>query len=160
MRDILTAHQAVYLWCSMLWPTSTSGACIITKQNVVSETIAFMFLVFWLDIPKPCHSTSEPAEHMFGMLCLIVCEFTCLEFAQVVVKQICPLTQIYKNHFCPSQDPNKGYQATHKKKFDCTCDASVGEGLMDVTVTLLNDGGYVASQTWAAVRKAIYTCLP
>eukprot|EP00957_Ditylum_brightwellii_P186810 14224406-Ditylum_brightwellii.AAC.1 len=139
----------------MLWLTLISGACIINKQNIVSEIIAFALLVLQLDIPKPCHCTSEPADHMFGMLHLIICEFTCLEFAQLVEKQICHLTKVYKHRFCPSKDPNKGYQATCKNLFDYTCYTSAGTGLLDGTVTLLNNGGYVTSKMWAAVSKAI-----
>ena len=80
-KGVPAEHWAVYLWCSMLWLTSICGACIITNQNIVSETIAFMFIVLLLDVFKPCHCTSEPTEHIFGMLCQIIREFTSSEFA-------------------------------------------------------------------------------
>ena len=52
-KGVQARHRAVYLWCSMLWLTSISGASIITKINIVAETIAFMFLVLRSDITKP-----------------------------------------------------------------------------------------------------------
>ena len=122
-----SSHRAVYLWCSMLWLTSISGACIITKRNIVSETIAFMFIVLRSDVPKPRHCTSEPAEHTFGMLRQIIREFTSLEFSQLVEKQIRRLKIMYRHHFRPSRDPSKGYQATYEDFYDYTCD-SVDEG--------------------------------
>ena len=127
-RGVPAAHRAVYMWCSMLWLTSISGACIITKRNIVSETIAFMFIVLRSDIVKPRHCTSEPAEHFFGMLCLAVQKFTCLEFVQLVEKQLRRLTQMYKHLFWPSRDPSKGYRSTFENFFDYSCDTSAADG--------------------------------
>ena len=113
-------HRAVYLWCSMLWLTSICGACIITKRNVVSETIAFMFIVLRSDVFKPRHLTSEPAEHIFGMMRQIIREFTCLEFAQLSDKIARRLKLMYKHFFKPSRDPEKGYSATFADFYDYT----------------------------------------
>jgi len=41
---------------------------MITKRNIVSETISFMYMVMRADVSKPRHLTSEPLEHFFGML--------------------------------------------------------------------------------------------
>ena len=128
-RGVPATHRAVYMWCSMLWLTSISGACMITKRNIVSETIAFMFIILRSDIPKPRHCTSEPAEHFFGMLRTAVQEFTCLEFVQLVDKQIRRLKQMYKNMFRPSRDPSKGYTATFGDFFEYTCDRSESTGM-------------------------------
>ena len=130
-KGVDASHRAVYLWCSMLWLTSISGANIITKRNIASETIAFMFIVLRSDIAKPRHCTSEPAEHTFGMLRLIVREFGCLEFAEMIEKQIRRLKLMYRNRFRPSRDPKKkGYQSTFEDFFDYTCDGSVDEGML------------------------------
>jgi hypothetical protein len=102
------AHRAVYLWCSMLWLTSISGACVITKRNVVSETIAFMFIILRSDVENPRFQTSEPAEHKFGMMRQTIREFTCLEFAQLADKLTRRLKVMYKHIFRPSRDPEKG----------------------------------------------------
>ena len=61
-------HRATYLWCSMLWLTSINGASSITKRNIVSEAIAFMFIVMRDDVILPRLATSEPLEHFFGNL--------------------------------------------------------------------------------------------
>ena len=51
---------AVYLWCSMVWLKSISGASMITKRNVVAETLSFVFIVMSSDVSKPRYFTSEP----------------------------------------------------------------------------------------------------
>ena len=61
-------HRAVYLWCSMVFLTSISGTSVITKRNVVTETIAFMFLVLCSDMENPRLATSKPGEHHFGQM--------------------------------------------------------------------------------------------
>jgi hypothetical protein len=38
----------------------------ITKRNMVSETMANMFIAMGSDVHNPCYCTSEPAEHGFG----------------------------------------------------------------------------------------------
>lgn len=137
-RGVPATHRAVYMWCSMLWLTSISGACMITKRNIVAETIAFMFILLRSDIPKPRHCTSEPAEHFFGMLRTSVQEFTCLEFVQLAEKQLRRLTQMYKHIFLPSRDPTKGYRSTFGNFFDYTRDSSAAAGtLIDVSLCLV-----------------------
>lgn len=129
-KSVKASHRAVYLWCSMLWLTSISGASIITKRNIMSETVAFMFLVLRSDIAKPRHCTSEPAEHTFGMLRLMVREFGTLEFAQMIEKQILRVKLAYKHGFRPSKEKGKGYQASYEDYFDYTYDSSVDEGML------------------------------
>ena len=65
-KSIPEKHPAVYLWCSMVWLTSISGASMITKINVVAETLSFVFIVMSSDVSKPRYFTSEPVEHFFG----------------------------------------------------------------------------------------------
>ena len=83
-KGVQARHQDVYLWCSMLWLTYISGSSIITKRNIVSETIAFMFLVLRSDITKPRNCTSEVCENFFGCLRTQVHEFSCLDFVQMI----------------------------------------------------------------------------
>ena len=129
-KGVQARHRAVYLWCSMLWLTSISGASIITKRNIVAETIAFIFLVLRSDITKPRHCTSEACEHMFGCLRTMVREFSCLDFVQMIEKHIRRLELMYKHLFSPSRDPQKGYQSTFGDFFKYTCDGSVDEGML------------------------------
>ena len=135
-KGVPAKHRAVYLWCSILWLTSIYGASLITKRNIVAETIAFMFLVLCSDITKPRHCTSEPCEHTFGMLRIMVREFSCLDFVQLIEKHIRRLTVMYKHLFSPSRYPKKGYQATFEDFFKYTCDGSVDEGMSRFLVTV------------------------
>ena len=80
-------HRFVYLWCSLIWLTSISGASKITKRNVVSEVLPFFFLVLCSDFVKPRAGTSESAEHHFGLIRTLIREFTTLECAQLLEKQ-------------------------------------------------------------------------
>ena len=135
-QDVPAVHRAVYLWCSVLWLTSIDGASMITKRNIMAEAIAFMFIVLRSDILKPRHCTSEPAEHMFGMLRQLIREFTCLEFAQLVEKQIRRLTLMYKHSFKYSRDPAKGYVATLANFFEYTR-SEVDEGMCILCINIL-----------------------
>ena len=137
-KNAPATHRAVYMWCSMLWLTSINGACIVTKRNIVSETIAFMFIILRSDTLKPFLSTSEPAEHFFGMLRQSIREFTCLEFIQLAENQIRRVEQMYKHNFRPSRDPSKGCSATYEKFYDATLDSSSGHGaFVSLFLTLL-----------------------
>eukprot|EP00957_Ditylum_brightwellii_P104818 7989322-Ditylum_brightwellii.AAC.1 len=65
---------------------------------------------------------------MFGQLRLIIREFTSLEFAQLVEKQVQRLMLMYKHGFRPSWDPREGYQETFEDFFDFTgADTSAAE---------------------------------
>ena len=122
----------------MLWLTSISGACIVTKRNIVSETIAFMFIILRSDTLKPFLSISEPAEHFFGMLRQVIREFTCLEFIQLAENQIRRVEQMYKHNFRPSRDASKGYSATYEKFYYAILDSSSGHGaFVSLFLTLL-----------------------
>ena len=43
-KEVPLMHRAVYLYIYMIWLTPLTGICITTKQNIVSKTIAFIFL--------------------------------------------------------------------------------------------------------------------
>ena len=146
-------HRAVYLWCSMIWLTSISGASEITKRNVVSEVIPFFFLVLCSDFAKPRGGTSESAEHHFGLMRSMIREFTTLECAQLLERQSRRLRQMYKNMFRPTCDPQKGYQATYNDFFHYSVDPS--PGVMNGTVDIDPSGDYVANQLWPAVQELI-----
>ena len=49
-KDCPANHKAIYLWASMIWFTSISGVSLVTKRNIVTETIAMMFLVVREDV--------------------------------------------------------------------------------------------------------------
>lgn len=152
-QNVKPTHRAVYLWCSMLWFLSIDGASVITKRNMVSETITFLFLFMRSDVTKTRINTSEPVEHTFGMLRQMIREFSTLEFAQLFEKLNRRLKQMYKHSFNPSRDPQKGYQATYKGYFDYTMDTS--DAMMEGTVNLLSGGDFVVNQLWKSVSGVI-----
>ena len=138
----------------MIFLTSISGASVITKRNVVSETVAFIFLVLCSDMGNPRLATSEPGEHHFGQLRTLIREFTTLEFAQLVEKHIRRLNLMYKNFFRPTRDTKKaGYQATYDDFFKYTVDDSAP--MMEGTVKIDPNGDHVATQVWPTVEKLI-----
>ena len=61
-------HQALYLYSSMLFFTSTSGISMTSKQNAVAETITILFLILQSITKKVRQCTSEPSEHTFAIL--------------------------------------------------------------------------------------------
>ena len=146
-------HRAVYLWCSMVWLTSICGASVITKRNIVNETIAFIFLVLRSDVPNPRYCTSEPAEHTFGLLRTMIREFTTLEFAQLVEKLTRRLRLMYKHNVRPSRERQKGYMSTFDNFFEYSMDQNLPymEGAVDID----KDGDFVANQLWPVVCELI-----
>jgi hypothetical protein len=146
-------HRVIYLWCSMVWLTSISGASMITKRNIVAETISFAFIMMSSDVSKPRYCTSEPVEHTFGQLRTMIREFTTLEFAQLYEKLIRRLEKMYKFGFNPSRDPNKGYSSTFRNYFKYS--VATKQPLMEGTVQLLMNGDFVAKQLWSAVNELI-----
>ena len=111
--DHVTAdRRAKYLWASCLWLLSLEGACVVTKRNILAETIALVFLVYRDDVCKARGLTSEGAEHFFGILRTIIPEFTVLQFTQLIKRARRRVASIFEGNFTPSTAPKKGYQAT------------------------------------------------
>jgi hypothetical protein len=138
----------------MLWLTSINGASIITKRNIVVETISMMFLVMRADVPRLRHTTSECAEHTFGNLRQMIREFTVHEFVQLAAKLISRLNLMYKNSFGPSNCPQKGYSSTYHDFYHYGLDRN-SEGCMRGTINVQNGDGYVAEQLWETVSNLI-----
>ena len=64
------------------------------------------------DTNKPGLGTSEGAEHTFGILRTMIRDFTPMEFVQLIEKKNSRLNLIFRNGFCTSRDPKKGYAST------------------------------------------------
>ena len=67
----------MYSWATMVWLTSFckpvgKDNSLANKRNMVEETLAVIFLVSRSDTPNPCHFTSEPAEHRFGSMRVVI----------------------------------------------------------------------------------------
>ena len=139
----LLSHQSIVLsTCGALW-TSISGASMITKRNVVAETLSFVFIVMSFDVSKPRYFTSEPVEHFFGQLRTMIRGFTTLEFAQLCEKLIRCLEKMYKYGFNPSQDLNNGYTSTFGNYFNYSI--TTNQPLMKRTVQLSMNGTLLPS---------------
>ena len=143
-REVPARHRAVYIWCSMVFLTSIKGASVVTKRNIATEAIAFVFIVLCSDMPNPRHATSEPAEHMFGNLRQQIREFTILECSQLIEKLLRRLRLMFKNKLRQSRDPQYGYQATYREYFDYSMD--VVEGVLEGAVDLTFDGGVAVAE--------------
>eukprot|EP00957_Ditylum_brightwellii_P157057 11953587-Ditylum_brightwellii.AAC.1 len=141
-KSVPARHCAVYLWYAMLWITSISNLPIITKRNMVSETLAFVFFMLCFDIYKPRKNSSNQAERMFEQPHMENFKFTVLEFTKLPEKLTCCLKLMYKHVVCPSQDPRKGYAFTFNNFFNYTLDEA--PDLMDGTVEIDSNGDFVA----------------
>ena len=95
-----STHQVVYLWSSMVWFTYLNGVSMLTKQNILSSVIPLIFQCIRLDVHCSRYFTNEPIEHTFGNNRAIFCEFTVLNFCELIEKQIRRLYLIYKEFFC------------------------------------------------------------
>ena len=107
-QQVPASHRAVYIWPAVLLLTSMSGVAVVTKRNLISEAIPFVFIVLQADVTKLGLATSEPAEHIFGMSRRVVREFTTLDFTQIIEKVTRCLNIMFRNGFKPSHDPQKG----------------------------------------------------
>ena len=75
-RQVTAIHCTLYFWSDALLLTSLSGVSKITKRNIMSEDVPFVFLILMKDINKPVLATSDGAEHTFGILRKMIREFT------------------------------------------------------------------------------------
>lgn len=114
-NGVPAVHRVFFLWTSMIWMTTLSGVCITTKRNIVSETIAMIFLVLRSDVNKPRLLTSEPAEHDFGTTRTKKREFTACELASLSEVTQRKDDALYKGNLVPSREAAAGYGSTCEK---------------------------------------------
>ena len=70
-----------------------SGVAVVTKRNLVSEAILFVFIVLQADVTNPDFATIESAEHIFEMRRTAAREFIMMEFVQIAEKVThCPVS--------------------------------------------------------------------
>ena len=108
-KGIPASHRAVYIWSAVILLTSMSGVAVITKKNLISEAVPFVFIVLQADVTKPGLATSESAEHIFGMCRTIIREFTTMEFTQIIEKLTPRLSLMFSSDLKSSRDPQKDY---------------------------------------------------
>ncbi|KAI9907726.1 hypothetical protein PsorP6_004782 [Peronosclerospora sorghi] len=107
-RDI----RVCYLWCSLIWFTSLDGVHITTLRNLASAVLGTVCLVLRADIIKLRLVTSEPAEHMFGLLRMWRREFTISEMLHYAEKMENFLSCTFRSGLRASSSVPQGYQAT------------------------------------------------
>ena len=64
--------RTVYIWTSTLWLLAISENFEITRRNVIYEAIVLMLLVLRNDVCNPRALTSQPSEHKFFSLELLL----------------------------------------------------------------------------------------
>ncbi|KAI9908513.1 hypothetical protein PsorP6_003921 [Peronosclerospora sorghi] len=74
--SVSKSTQICYIWCAMLWFTSLTGIHWTTRRNLVTSAIGMVCLKIQSDVRKNRLTTSEPAEHMFGLLIQFSREFS------------------------------------------------------------------------------------
>ena len=70
-------ERVMYSWATMIWFTYFPKPLgkdnyLANKRNMDSETLAVIFFVSRGDTPNPWHLTTEPAEHNFGPMRVII----------------------------------------------------------------------------------------
>ena len=118
--------RIVFIWASMLWVTSIKGISMITKRNYVCACLPLVFIAMRNDISNLRYVTSEPSEHIFGMLRYEKREFTVSEMCELCEKLRTKLKAIYDGNLKHSRDPKKGYQATMNDFINATKDTTSG----------------------------------
>ena len=83
----------------MLWMTSMTNVCVITKRNIFTSTIGLVFLIARSDVSHPRHTTSEPCEHVFGNARRYKREATVQEFVEIVEKLEREWAAMYESNF-------------------------------------------------------------
>jgi hypothetical protein len=83
-KDIDAQTRIIFLWASLLWVTSIQGISMITKRNYVCACLPLVFIAMRDDVGNLRHVTSEPSEHIFGMLRYEKREFTVSEMCDLV----------------------------------------------------------------------------
>ena len=139
-------HRVLLIWSSMLWFTSLKGVAMVTKRNIVCAAITMCFLVMQSDVPNPRYTTSEPNEHIFGMMRTIKREFTVNEMCDIVDKMWRQVRNLLTGALQKYRDPQKGYLATfddfHGHVFSDEADTAGSVNVVDT------DPGEVSQRIW------------
>ena len=108
--------RCVFSLASTIWFTSfhTSGSTMLAnKRNMVLETTAILFLVTRDDFPQPRRGTSEPNEHTYGMLRMLLREFTVVDVNDLVNKIRLKMNAIFGGNLVVDRSNTmKGYTGT------------------------------------------------
>ena len=108
--------RCIFSLASTIWFTSfhTSGSTMMAnKRNMVLETVAILFLVTRDDFPQPRRATSEPNEHVYGMLRMLLREFTVVDVNDLVNKIRLKMNSLFRGNLVADRsNAMKGYLGT------------------------------------------------
>ena len=153
-RQVPASHRAVYIWSEVRLLTSMSGVSVVTKRNLISGAIPFVFIVLQAKVTKPGLVTSEPAEHIFGISRMVVREFTTMDFTQILEKVTRRLKIVFCSGFKPSHDSQKGYGSPFVNFIDLSRDKNhMGTG--GASVKIDTEGPPFIEQMWHSVQNVM-----
>ena len=108
-------HERVaFMWLSTIWITSlgyssTFGTNMMTmlanRGNIVTEAVAFIFLMVQEDVVNPHYCTTEPCEHSFAGWRCERCEATVEECISIEDKRSHKVNAIYGGKLAAHRDP-------------------------------------------------------
>ena len=106
--------RAIYTWAGMLWFTSfAKNSTFKTNQkNIVTASIASVFLFAKKGLKSFRYVTTEPIEHRFGNWCQVKQEFSALEATQIDEKSQRKDDAVAAGNLKRYRSPQKGYSAT------------------------------------------------
>lgn len=150
-------ERAYVHWASTIWFTSFQSQCETmhaNKRNMLMESIAVLFLVTRSDVYQIRRATSEPNEHVYGMVRTIRREFTVEQFVDIVNKIAIRMNAIFESGLATSRNRGKGYSATFNNFIETTKNAassnSPPSGPVEVDLTQP-----AIKQLWDEVRHVI-----
>ena len=157
-KKLDSIHRISFLWASMLWMTSMTNVCVITKRNIVTSTIGLVFLIARSDVSHPRHTTSEPCEHVFGNARRYKREDTVQEFVDIVEKLEREWAAMYESNFVRGRTVAKGYGSIYKDFLLATMDCSASPGT-EVIIDIDNVSSDPAVlQLWGHIKCVMNNC--
>ena len=149
-KSLTSRARVSLLWASMVFLSSVHNVHPTTKKNIIASTIGMMFLVMQKGVTKPRLLTSEPGEHMFGIMRMLQREFTVKEMDDLVARINRRMTAVSAGNLSTSRDKrSKGYAATFES-FNKACSSTPtagGGGIVPIINNALAEGG-IASAIW------------
>ena len=124
---------------------------LANRGNIVTEAIAFIFLMVQEDVVNPQYCTTEPCEHTFAGWRCERCEATVEECLSIEDKRSYKVNAIYGGKLAAHHDSRSGYQSTWSDF------VKAGQGTNQylpvggpATVNL--DGGPFVNELWPFVK--------
>ena len=106
MESLYPKNRLFYLYIATVWLTLVKYLCIITKRNLVSWCVPFVFLVMHVDVDSKHSATSEPGKNMIGQGRGIIMEITVLDF-YIIVKNCGSAKKFYRKENSKLADPSQ-----------------------------------------------------